>query len=118
MAFAKFQGNRFRIYGGIAENHAILVNLTASIIRPISLNGAKYYIRCNEIHHFILYGNGMFRGTNWALNRLELSNPHKLNMLTLLLIHHREGDVDFDQYILQTCPRHSSIFLNQHVCRQ
>ena len=32
MAFAKFQGNRFRIDGEIGENHAILVNLTASIV--------------------------------------------------------------------------------------
>ena len=31
MAFAKFEKNRFRIDGEIAENHAILVNLTASI---------------------------------------------------------------------------------------
>ena len=31
MAFAKFQENRFRIDGEIAENHAILVNLMASI---------------------------------------------------------------------------------------
>ena len=31
MAFAKFEGNRFRIDGEIAENHAILVNLTARI---------------------------------------------------------------------------------------
>ena len=31
MAFAKFEENRFRIDGEIAENHAILVNLTASI---------------------------------------------------------------------------------------
>ena len=33
MAFAKFQENRFRIVidGEIAENHAILVNLTASL---------------------------------------------------------------------------------------
>ena len=31
MTFAKFEGNRFRIDGEIAENHAILVNLTASI---------------------------------------------------------------------------------------
>ena len=31
MAFAKFQENLFRIDGEIAENHAILVNLTASI---------------------------------------------------------------------------------------
>ena len=30
MAFAKFQENRFRIDGEIAENHAILVNLTES----------------------------------------------------------------------------------------
>ena len=32
MAFAKFQENRFKIDGEIAENHAILVNLTASIV--------------------------------------------------------------------------------------
>ena len=31
MAFAKFQENRFKIDGEIAENHVILVNLTASI---------------------------------------------------------------------------------------
>ena len=31
MAFAKFQENRFRIDGEIAENNAILGNLTASI---------------------------------------------------------------------------------------
>ena len=29
MAFAKFQGNRFRIDRVMAENHAILANLTA-----------------------------------------------------------------------------------------
>ena len=33
MAFAKFQENRFKIDGEIAENHAILVNLTVSISR-------------------------------------------------------------------------------------
>ena len=33
MAFAEFEGNRFRIDGEIAKNHAILVNMTAS--RPI-----------------------------------------------------------------------------------
>ena len=33
MAFAKFQENRFKIDGEIAENHAILVNLTASIYK-------------------------------------------------------------------------------------
>ena len=32
MAFAKFQENRFRIDGELAENYVILVNLTASII--------------------------------------------------------------------------------------
>ena len=31
MAFAKFEEDRFRIDGEIAENHEILVNLTASI---------------------------------------------------------------------------------------
>ena len=32
MAFAKFKENQFRIAGDIAENHAILVNLMASIL--------------------------------------------------------------------------------------
>ena len=32
MLFAKLQENRFRIDEEIAENHAILVNLTASIV--------------------------------------------------------------------------------------
>ena len=32
MVSAKFQENRFRIDGEIAESHAILVNLTASIV--------------------------------------------------------------------------------------
>ena len=36
MAFAKFEGYRFRIDGEIAENHAILVNLTASIDMLVS----------------------------------------------------------------------------------
>ena len=31
MTFAKFQENRLRIDGEIAKNHAILVDLTASI---------------------------------------------------------------------------------------
>ena len=33
MAFVKFHENRCRIDGEIAENHAILVNFSASIIR-------------------------------------------------------------------------------------
>ena len=37
MALAKFQENRFRIDGEIAENHAILVNLTASIGPSLAL---------------------------------------------------------------------------------
>ena len=36
MAFVKFEENWFRIDGEIAENHAILVNLTASIVNPYS----------------------------------------------------------------------------------
>ena len=31
MVFTKFEENRFKIDGEIAENHAIMVNLTASI---------------------------------------------------------------------------------------
>ena len=33
MAFTKLQENQFRIDEEIAENHAILVNLTASIVK-------------------------------------------------------------------------------------
>ena len=36
MAFAKFQENRFKIDGEIAENHAILVNLTASSVPSVT----------------------------------------------------------------------------------
>ena len=39
MAFAKFQENRFRIDGEIAENHAILGNLTASIQCKVGKHG-------------------------------------------------------------------------------
>ena len=37
MASAKFEGNRCKIDGEIAENHAILVNLTASIVIVLML---------------------------------------------------------------------------------
>ena len=43
-----------------------------------------------------------------------MSNLQKPKMLTLLLIYHRDhGDVNFDQYILQTClpQAHSGVFL-------
>ena len=42
MAFAKFEENLFRIDGEIAENHAILVNLTASIVCPTVEDGSKW----------------------------------------------------------------------------
>ena len=38
MAFAKFEDNRFRIDGEIAENLAILVNLTANNALEIHFN--------------------------------------------------------------------------------
>ena len=43
MAFAKFQDNRFRIGGEIAENHAILVNLTASIVLKLTVFGSSLH---------------------------------------------------------------------------
>ena len=44
MAFAKFEDNRFRIDGEIAENHAILVNLTASIPQIYYVHSSKYIL--------------------------------------------------------------------------
>ena len=71
---------------------------------------SQFYIRCIEIKYVILFGNGLFRGTSWSLNRLELSNLHKSKMLSLLLNHHRDGGIHFEQYILQTCLTLSGIF--------
>ena len=56
MAFAKFQENRFKIDGDFAENHTILVNLTASIKQvkndcstaqrlTLSVRGPTLYVR-------------------------------------------------------------------------
>ena len=48
MAFAKFQENWFGIDREIAENHAILVNLTASIVNIVEnfkwLNDTKLFV--------------------------------------------------------------------------
>ena len=73
MAFAKFQENRFRIDGEIAENHAILVNLTASIITTIVLIGwikvnysiYNYYVKYKDVifvkyfYKFLFMSNSM-----------------------------------------------------------
>ena len=53
MAFAKFEENRFRIDGEIAENHAILVNLTAGI-SVISYGRLYYYTSVIPLTIFIL----------------------------------------------------------------
>ena len=43
ISFAKFEENRFRIDGEIAENHAILVNLTASIQYTVVTSQNEYH---------------------------------------------------------------------------
>ena len=48
MAFAKFQENRFRIDGEIAENHALLVNLTASIYLKTLKKHFVMYVTLNS----------------------------------------------------------------------
>ena len=57
MAFAKFEENRFRIDGEIAENHAILVNLTASIVayRNVMLRFRWGFIGLRSVPRVILY---------------------------------------------------------------
>ena len=57
MALAKFQENRFRIDGEIAENHAILVNLTASIV---NLKLRRSYISPSNWLNYSLSGNLLF----------------------------------------------------------
>ena len=60
MAYAKFEGNRLRIYGEIAENHAILVNLTASIVFVIWRNQINWWVffwtRPKRLgYHFLMF---------------------------------------------------------------
>ena len=50
MAFVQFEENRFRIDGEIAENHAILVNLTASI---------DYSLQLELIHFFCIVSRSL-----------------------------------------------------------
>ena len=57
MACAKFEENRFRIDGEIAENHAILVNLTASIVKDtlnLSLSRCIFLAHCSSNFYPIL----------------------------------------------------------------
>ena len=49
--YIKFEGNWFRIDGEIAENHAILVNLTVS--RPIGLTVIRTCRKCITFIHVI-----------------------------------------------------------------
>ena len=55
MTFAKFEENWFRIDGEIAENHAILVNLTASIYGDnfCRFFGKKYFKSSDPF--FVMY---------------------------------------------------------------
>ena len=49
MAYAKFQENRFKIDREIAENHAILVNLTAPIITPVHVWRLRVIGPCDKL---------------------------------------------------------------------
>ena len=65
MAFAKFQENRFRIDGEIAENHAILVNLTASIY-----SFSIYFI--SRLHHCYFGSNTCVLRSTFTICCLKL----------------------------------------------
>ena len=51
MAFVKFEENQFRIDGEIAENHVILVDLTASIIIITSLTVSDSVTDADSTNH-------------------------------------------------------------------
>ena len=72
MAFAKFEDNRFRIDPEIAENHAILVNLTASRL----YNANQCRLSLGLCHGWILlahcYGWILFLGPRPRSAGLEL----------------------------------------------
>ena len=54
MSFVKYEEDRFRIDGEIAENHAILVNLTASIvIFRFTFRNCISIVRCNSLLHIV-----------------------------------------------------------------
>ena len=60
MTFAEFQENRFRIDGEIAENHAILVNLTASIVTLSSVLVRETYMYYVWYLLYLLFANILF----------------------------------------------------------
>ena len=75
MAFAKFEENRLRIDGEIAENHAILVNLTASIAMLDFMCVITLYCRYTVMcHHVILniYMNLIMHSTKYSRNNKYL----------------------------------------------
>ena len=65
MAFAKFQENRFIIDGLIAENHAILVNLTASIVTSRPIGSRLLVTRLNRVVEGI-FAQGVFSGPSFV----------------------------------------------------
>ena len=72
MTFANFKENRFRIDGEIAENHAILVNLTASIYHrlPIGSHWTIYYDSMVFVYiiDYLLVVTGPYIMTVWCLS--------------------------------------------------
>ena len=73
MAFAKFEGNRFRIDGEIAQNHAILVNLTASIVQkldPLTCSKCLFMTLHYNMYKPINFRSGLFSELHYTSNVL------------------------------------------------
>ena len=82
MAFAKFEENWFRIDGEIGENHAILVNLTASIVAAWLKNSHFKWLFLSIAYKWHL-------SYNISSKSVEIGEKHAIQVnLTAVILHY------------------------------
>ena len=105
MAFAKFEGNRFRTDGEIAENHAILVDLTASRVTSIGL--IHYIVYCKNNFRFVFL--------TMTMSAIFFQPIEKTGLTTVDVVHQgrkRQGYAHQTKYIPTHCIIAHTVYLS------
>ena len=89
MAFAKFQENRFRID---RENHAILVNLTASIVKKLD------HLTCSKCLFMTLLLYNMYKPINFHPSYSQNCARYMSNSLTFEIERPRSTQNNFEKF--------------------